>query len=65
MPISSTVSESQQTAPEIKYNLLVGTLAAAGITVSLAQTLVIPIIGRLPEIFDSTAANASWIITAT
>lgn len=65
MSISSTAAGSQETAPEIKYGLFVGTLAAAGITVSLAQTLVIPIIGRLPEIFHSTAASASWIITVT
>ncbi|MGP6175654.1 MFS transporter [Corynebacterium sp. A21] len=45
--------------------LIIGILAAAGITVSLAQTLVVPIIGKLPEIFDTTAANTSWIITVT
>ncbi|WFP71872.1 MFS transporter [Corynebacterium glutamicum] len=55
----------ESATPQIKYGLLVGTLASAGITVSLAQTLVIPIIGRLPEIFNTTAANASWIITVT
>lgn len=61
MILSSPESET----PQIKYGLLVGTLAAAGITVSLAQTLVIPIIGRLPEIFNTTAADASWIVTVT
>lgn len=58
-------SPPESATPQIKYGLLVVTLASAGITVSLAQTLVIPIIGRLPEIFNTTAANASWIITVT
>nr|WP_245190145.1 MFS transporter [Leucobacter exalbidus] len=40
-------------------------LAAAGILVSLAQTLIVPLIGELPRIFDTSAANASWIITST
>ncbi|WP_231378108.1 MFS transporter [Corynebacterium glutamicum] len=58
-------SPPESATPQIKYGLLVVTLASAGITVSLAQTLVIPIIGRLPEIFNTTAVNASWIITVT
>lgn len=46
-------------------NMLIGVLAAAGIVVSLAQTLVVPIIGSLPEIFGTSSANAAWIITVT
>lgn len=45
--------------------LIVGILAGTGITVSLAQTLVVPIIGALPDIFNTSAATASWIITVT
>lgn len=45
--------------------LVVAVLAAAGIAVSLSHTLVVPIIGLLPSIFETTAANASWIITVT
>ena len=40
-------------------------LAAAGISVSLMQTLVIPLIPELPTLLDTSAANASWAITAT
>ncbi|WP_425569809.1 MFS transporter [Rhodococcus olei] len=29
------------------------------------QTLVVPLIGDLPRLLDTTASNASWIITAT
>jgi MFS family permease len=44
---------------------VVAVLAIAGIVVSLAQTLVVPIIGSLPTIFATDASNASWIITVT
>lgn len=48
-----------------KPGLIVAVLAASGIAVSLTHTLVVPIIGLLPSIFDTTAATASWIITIT
>lgn len=44
---------------------IVAVLAAAGIASSLTQTLVIPLIGSLPQIFSTSATNTSWIITAT
>ncbi|MFD7644729.1 MFS transporter [Kitasatospora sp. NPDC059795] len=44
---------------------VVGVLAGAGIVVSLMQTLVVPLIPQLPELLHTTAANASWVITAT
>lgn len=52
-------------APGARPGLVVAVLAAAGIVVSLAQTLVVPIIGSLPAIFDTDASSASWIITVT
>ncbi|MFC9558990.1 MFS transporter [Agromyces sp. NPDC056965] len=51
--------------PRAKTGLVVAVLAAAGIVVSLAQTLVVPIIASLPEIFATSASNTSWIITVT
>ncbi len=45
--------------------LLVAVLAATGIVVSLAQTLVVPILGELPVIFGTDVATASWVITVT
>lgn len=45
--------------------LIVGLLAVGGIVVSLAQTLVVPIIGSLPEIFNAPASTTSWIVTIT
>lgn len=44
---------------------VVTVLAAAGIVAALMQTLVVPLIGELPQILDTTASNASWVITIT
>ncbi|MDO3636226.1 MFS transporter [Mycolicibacterium arseniciresistens] len=45
--------------------IIVAVLAAAGISVSLMQTLVIPLIPELPTLLNTSASNASWAITAT
>ncbi|MGV9800011.1 MFS transporter [Mycobacterium sp. NPDC003449] len=44
---------------------LIAVLAAAGISVSLMQTLVIPLVPQLPDLLGTSPANASWAITAT
>ena len=44
---------------------VVGVLAAAGIVASLMQTLVVPLLGDLPRILDTSASNASWVVTVT
>jgi MFS family permease len=48
-----------------RANLVVTVLALAGITVSLMQTLVIPLIPALPGLLHASAADATWAITAT
>ncbi|WP_280429603.1 MFS transporter [Nocardia brasiliensis] len=61
---SSTVSDSddrRRPAPAV----LIATLGMVGVVVSLMQTLVIPIIPSLPTLLDTSAANASWVVTAT
>ncbi|WP_319458188.1 MULTISPECIES: MFS transporter [unclassified Mycobacterium] len=45
--------------------ILVAVLAAAGISVSLMQTLIIPLIPELPNLLHTSPSNASWAITAT
>ncbi|MEU8717267.1 MFS transporter [Streptomyces sp. NPDC048663] len=46
-------------------NAVVAVLALAGITVSLMQTLVIPIIPELPKFLNASASDAAWAVTAT
>ncbi|MDH6291991.1 MFS transporter [Rhodococcus opacus] len=45
--------------------IIVGTLALTGTVVSLQQTLVLPLLPALPRLLDTTADNASWLVTAT
>ncbi|MBB3602747.1 MFS family permease [Mycolicibacterium sp. BK556] len=45
--------------------VLIAVLAAAGISVSLMQTLMIPLIPELPMLLHSSPDNASWAITVT
>lgn len=44
---------------------MVTTLALCGTVVSLQQTLVLPVLPDLPRLLNTTADNASWLITAT
>ncbi|MBB2741688.1 UNVERIFIED_ORG: MFS family permease [Microbispora rosea subsp. rosea] len=44
---------------------IVSVMAVAGIVASLMQTLVVPLIGDLPNLLRTTASNASWVITVT
>jgi len=45
--------------------LTVVVLCFGGMTVSLTQTLVIPIQSRLPDLLDTSVANAGWVVTIT
>lgn len=44
---------------------IVAVLAVAGIVAALMQTLVVPLIGELPQLLHASASNTSWAVTAT
>ncbi|MBU7596302.1 MFS transporter [Streptomyces sp. P38-E01] len=44
---------------------VVATLALAGVTAAVMQTLVTPLLPELPRILDTSPSNAAWVITAT
>ncbi|MFG2174499.1 MFS transporter [Streptomyces niveus] len=44
---------------------VVATLALAGTTAAIMQTLVTPLIADLPTILNTSASNATWVITTT
>jgi MFS family permease len=46
-------------------NVVVVVLAFGGIVVSLMQTLVIPLVPRLPDLLNASPADAAWVITVT
>lgn len=51
--------------PAAHPTVLVAVLCIAGILASLVQTIIIPLIPRLPELLHADAADASWAVTAT
>ncbi|GAA0607424.1 MFS transporter [Kribbella sandramycini] len=51
--------------PAVRAGAVVPVLAAAGITVALMQTLVIPLIPELPRLLHAAAGDTAWVITAT
>ncbi|MDP3891492.1 MFS transporter, partial [Nocardioides sp.] len=48
-----------------RTTLVLATLALTGTVVSLQQTLVLPLLPEFPRLLDTTADNASWLVTAT
>ncbi|WP_182359865.1 MFS transporter [Tomitella gaofuii] len=45
--------------------VVVTVLCTTGILASLVQTIIIPLVPRLPELLDAGPADASWAVTAT
>ncbi len=64
-PSGPVRSDPQASSRPVRPGAIVVVLAFAGITAALMQTLVVPLIGDLPELLNTTASNASWVITAT
>lgn len=52
-------------APDQHPRLAVAVLCAAGIVVAVMQTIIVPLIPRLPELLDTSPTNASWALTIT
>ncbi|WP_170322413.1 MFS transporter [Acrocarpospora macrocephala] len=46
-------------------NAVIVVLCMVGIVAALGGTLLVPLVSRLPEIYDVSAVPASWIITST
>ncbi|MBF6446245.1 MFS transporter [Nocardia elegans] len=44
---------------------MLAVLAFAGIVVSLTQTVVVPLLGQLPQILHTSPANATWVVTVS
>ncbi|PXY30809.1 MFS transporter [Prauserella flavalba] len=53
-------------APAVaRPNVVVAVLALSGIVVSLTQTMVIPLVPKLPDLLGASASDTAWAITAT
>ncbi|MFJ6453883.1 MFS transporter [Paenarthrobacter sp. NPDC091669] len=68
LSVQSTQSPAESPASE-KYTArsgpIVGVLAFSGIVAAVMQTLVVPLIGEMPELLGTSASNATWVVTAT
>ncbi|SNT20036.1 Major Facilitator Superfamily protein [Actinomadura meyerae] len=51
--------------PAARSGGVVATLALAGITAAIMQTLVTPLIADLPKILYTSPSNSAWVITVT
>lgn len=45
--------------------LVIAVLASCGLTVSLNQTIVVPLLPRFPRLLDASPTTVSWLVTAT
>ncbi|WP_242614626.1 MFS transporter, partial [Actinomadura roseirufa] len=64
-PAASGTAEKGAGPPRGGARTLIAVLAFTGIVVALQQTLLIPMIGRLPELLHASMADATWAMTAT
>ncbi|MDX8056656.1 MFS transporter [Lentzea sp. BCCO 10_0798] len=55
----------EESPPVTRPNVVVAVLALGGITVSLMQTLVIPLLPRFPALLNSSPGDTTWVITST
>ncbi|MDV7221051.1 MFS transporter [Streptomyces prunicolor] len=51
--------------PSARAGGVIATLAFAGTTAAIMQTLVTPLIADLPEMLHTSSSNAAWVVTAT
>lgn len=54
-----------ESEPDARPGGILTVLATAGIVASLTQTMVIPMLGQLPQLLHTTASNAVWVVTAS
>ncbi|TCK25957.1 MFS transporter [Pseudonocardia endophytica] len=51
--------------PTARTSALVPVLALGGITVSLQQTTVVPLVPQFPALLNAPAADTAWVVTST
>lgn len=65
--LTEAVAQTRPDTPEFTPPtwLIMATLSLCGTAVALQQTLVVPLLPELPTLLDTSADNASWLVTAT
>ncbi|OEV07439.1 transporter [Streptomyces nanshensis] len=62
---SATTGGSGGKAAAVTRWGVVPVLAFAGISVAVMQTLLVPVVARLPALLGTTTSDAAWVVTAT
>lgn len=57
--------ETEEAYSTARSRLIILVLGFSSLCASLMQSLVIPVQSQLPELLHTSAANASWVVTAT
>ncbi|WP_374457759.1 MFS transporter [Nocardioides sp.] len=65
MTVTAEPDAGTQRAQSSRSSLIVLVLALCGTSVSLMQTLVVPLLPDFPRLLDTTSDNASWLVTVT
>lgn len=63
-PTAASTNAPVDRAPR-SSGLVIAVLAAAGMAVAFQQTLIVPLVSDLPEIFGTTVDSSSWLLTIT
>ncbi|TVT21154.1 MFS transporter [Amycolatopsis acidiphila] len=56
---------SQPLGPAAPSGRLTAVLAFAGVVVAVMQTLMVPLLAKLPELLRTSSSNTAWVITVT
>lgn len=65
MTLAAEPDAATERAPSSRSGLIVLVLALGGTSVSLMQTLVVPLLPDFPRLLGTTPDNASWLVTVT
>jgi EmrB/QacA subfamily drug resistance transporter len=66
LPVTATAAtDDLERERSSRSGLIVLVLALCGTSVSLMQTLVVPLLPDFPGLLDTTSDNASWLVTVT
>jgi MFS family permease len=65
MTATNVASHAKPVAPQHGAGPIVLVLALCGTAVALVQTLVVPLLPDYPRLLDTSADNASWLVTVT
>ncbi|MFT3899546.1 MAG: MFS transporter [Gordonia sp. (in: high G+C Gram-positive bacteria)] len=62
---AASAAGARTTGRDARPGLVIAVLAVAGVAVSLMQTIIIPLVPKLPDYLHTTNGNTAWALTIT